>query len=270
MRVVGGRLRGRAIENPARVEEEAERLRGASIPVLDELRAAESPLEGTRRLVETMLRAAYGLESPPVGAEARDDLRRFMNFEAIRARRCYGVTAAQRIHIELAVNGRMHALRLPHQRTLLLAIREDLGLTGTKKSCNLGQCGACTVLMDGLPVYSCMILALDATGHDLTTIEGIGPNGGLHPVQDAFVRHMGSQCGHCTPGMILPGVALIERTAQPTPEQVRQALSGTLCRCGNYRNEIAAVLSYIRTSWGNDATPISALDVQQYRAKRGQ
>jgi CO/xanthine dehydrogenase Mo-binding subunit/aerobic-type carbon monoxide dehydrogenase small subunit (CoxS/CutS family) len=145
--------------------------------------------------------------------------------------------------IELAVNGQMHALRMPHQRTLLLALREDLGLTGTKKSCNLGQCGACTVLMDGLPVYSCMILALDATHHDITTIEGIGTDGGLHPVQEAFVRHMGSQCGHCTPGMILSGVALMQRTAQPTAQQVRQALSGNLCRCGNYRNEIAAVLS---------------------------
>jgi CO/xanthine dehydrogenase Mo-binding subunit/aerobic-type carbon monoxide dehydrogenase small subunit (CoxS/CutS family) len=145
--------------------------------------------------------------------------------------------------IELLINGETRAVRVPHQRTLLLALREDLGLTGTKKSCNLGQCGACTVLMDGLPIYSCMLLALDAVGHDVTTIEGVGAQGALHPVQEGFVRHMGSQCGHCTPGMVMSGVALIQQNPQPTPDEVRQALSGNLCRCGNYRNEIAAILS---------------------------
>jgi len=144
--------------------------------------------------------------------------------------------------IELRINGETRQLRVPHQRTLLLAIREDLGLTGTKKSCNLGQCGACTVLMDGLPVYSCMLLALDATGRDITTIEGVGRGESLHPVQEGFIRHMGSQCGHCTPGMIMSGVALLQKTPWPTAAEVRQALSGNLCRCGNYRNEIAAVL----------------------------
>jgi len=145
--------------------------------------------------------------------------------------------------IELRVNGSARALRVPHQRTLLLALREDLGLTGTKKSCNLGQCGACTVLLDGQPVYSCMLLALDATGREITTIEGIGqPAGALHPIQEGFVRHMGSQCGHCTPGMIMSGVALLQQTPRPTADEVRMALSGNLCRCGNYRNEIAGVL----------------------------
>ena len=144
--------------------------------------------------------------------------------------------------IELRINGETRRLRVPHQRTLLLAIREDLGLTGTKKSCNLGQCGACTVLMDGLPVYSCMLLTLDATGREITTIEGVGHDGALHPVQEGFIRHMGSQCGHCTPGMIMSGVALRQKTPRPTAAEVRQALSGNLCRCGNYRNEIAGVL----------------------------
>ena len=144
--------------------------------------------------------------------------------------------------LELRVNGQPRMLRVPHQRTLLLALREDLGLTGTKKSCNLGQCGACTVLMDGRPVYACMLLALDAVGHEITTIEGISENGTLHPVQEGFVRHMGSQCGHCTPGMIMSGVALLRQTPQPSADEVRRALSGNLCRCGNYRNEIAGVL----------------------------
>lgn len=143
--------------------------------------------------------------------------------------------------VELRINGETRRVRVPHQRTLLLALREDLGLTGTKKSCNLGQCGACTVLMDGLPVYACMLLALDAAGHDLTTIEGISKDG--HPLQDSFVRHMGSQCGHCTPGMVMSGVALLQSNARPTEDDVRHALSGNLCRCGNYRNEIASVLS---------------------------
>ena len=143
--------------------------------------------------------------------------------------------------IELRINGETRELRVPHQRTLLLAIREDLGLTGTKKSCNLGQCGACTVLLDGLPVYACMLLALDAAAHEITTIEGVGRDGKLHPVQEGFIRHMGSQCGHCTPGMVMSGVALLQKTPQPTAADVRQALSGNLCRCGNYRNEIAAI-----------------------------
>ena len=145
--------------------------------------------------------------------------------------------------IELRVNGESRRLRVPHQRTLLLALREDLGLTGTKKSCNLGQCGACTLLMDGLPVYSCMVLALDAIGHDITTIEGFGRDGTLHPLQDSFIRHMGSQCGHCTPGMVMSGVALLESNPRPTTDEVKRALSGNLCRCGNYRNEIASVLA---------------------------
>jgi CO/xanthine dehydrogenase Mo-binding subunit/aerobic-type carbon monoxide dehydrogenase small subunit (CoxS/CutS family) len=144
--------------------------------------------------------------------------------------------------IELRVNGHPRPLRVQHQRTLLLALREDLGLTGTKKSCNLGQCGACTVLMDGEAIYSCLLLALDAAGHDITTVEGLGQDGRLHPVQEGFVRHMGSQCGHCTPGMIMSGVALLREKPHPTVDEVRLALSGNLCRCGNYRNEIAGVL----------------------------
>ena len=157
--------------------------------------------------------------------------------------------------IELRINGRVRQLRVPHQRTLLLAIREDLGLTGTKKSCNLGQCGACTVLMDGLPVYSCMFLALDAMGREITTIEGIGRDAALHPIQDGFIHHMGSQCGHCTPGMIMSGVALLQKTPTPTEADVRQALSGNLCRCGNYRHEIAGVLFGAGCSGGSKDPP---------------
>ncbi len=144
--------------------------------------------------------------------------------------------------LQLNVNGKTVHLRAPDQRTVLLALREDLGLTGTKKSCNLGQCGACTILLDGKPVYSCMMLAADAVGHEITTIEGVGRGGKLHPVQQKFIEHMGSQCGHCTPGMIMSGVALLNRNPSPDVDDVKQAIAGNLCRCGNYNNEITAIL----------------------------
>jgi CO/xanthine dehydrogenase Mo-binding subunit/aerobic-type carbon monoxide dehydrogenase small subunit (CoxS/CutS family) len=151
--------------------------------------------------------------------------------------------ATHQADIMLRINGKEHRLRVPHQRTLLLALREDLGLTGTKKSCNLGQCGACTVLLDGLPVYSCFVFAMDAVGKDILTIEGLSKEGTvLHPVQQGFIERMGSQCGHCTPGMIMSGVGLLMQNPNPTLEDVRFALSGNLCRCGNYPNEIAGVL----------------------------
>ncbi|HZQ92460.1 MAG TPA: molybdopterin cofactor-binding domain-containing protein [Terriglobales bacterium] len=155
----------------------------------------------------------------------------------------YGDYPAHVASVTLNVNGSAHTLQVPHHRTLLLALREDLGLTGAKKSCNLGQCGACTVLLDGAPVYSCFVLAADAQGRQVRTIEGLSEGGKLHPVQQAFCDHMGSQCGHCTPGMIMSGVALLEQNPRPTEDEVRAALAGNLCRCGNYPNEIAAVLA---------------------------
>ena len=152
----------------------------------------------------------------------------------------YPATIAE---VVLKVNGAAHALRIPHHRSLLAALREDLGLTGTKKSCNLGQCGACTVLMDGEPVYSCFVLAADAQDREIRTIEGLSANGTMHPLQQSFIAQMGSQCGHCTPGMIMSGVALLEHTPNPTIEEARAALAGNLCRCGNYPNELAAVMT---------------------------
>ena len=145
--------------------------------------------------------------------------------------------------IDLLVNGSSRKLRVPHHRTLLLALREDLGLTGTKKSCNLGQCGACTVLMDGLPVYSCLMLAMDAAGRDLLTVEGLEKDGALDAVQEGFIEKMGSQCGHCTPGMIMSGVGLLLQNPAPSADDVKTALSGNLCRCGNYPHEIESVLA---------------------------
>src|SRR6266852_6033012 len=114
-----------------------------------------------------------------------------------------------------------------------------------KKSCNLGQCGACTVLMDGLSVYSCFVLAADGIGKKIETIEGLSSGAALHPVQQAFVKHMGSQCGHCTPGMIMSAVGLLRHNSEPGEDDVRMALSGNLCRCGNYPNEVNAVLDAV-------------------------
>ncbi len=145
--------------------------------------------------------------------------------------------------IELRINGKTQTLAASHERTLLLAMREDLGLTGTKKGCNMGQCGSCTVLVDGQPVYSCFLLAHDAVGREITTIEGLAKDGYLHPIQQGFIRMMGSQCGHCTPGMILSAVALFNSNPAPTVDDIKQALSGNLCRCGNYANEIASVIA---------------------------
>jgi CO/xanthine dehydrogenase Mo-binding subunit/aerobic-type carbon monoxide dehydrogenase small subunit (CoxS/CutS family) len=145
--------------------------------------------------------------------------------------------------ITLNVNGKVYHLELEDRKTLLLALRDDLNLTGTKRGCNLGQCGACTVLLEGEPIYSCLLLARDAEGKHITTIEGISsPSGELHPLQQAWIDKMGSQCGHCSPGMIMSAVALLRENPKPTEDEVRHALSGNLCRCGNYPKEVEAVL----------------------------
>ena len=144
--------------------------------------------------------------------------------------------------IHLWVNGEIHDLFLPPSALLLDVIREELHLTGTKRGCDVGECGACTVLMDGKPVSSCLLLACQAQGHRITTIEGIrGENGDLHPVQKAFIEHAAIQCGFCTPGMILSVVALLAENPHPTDEEIRIAIGGNLCRCGTYPKIMDAV-----------------------------
>jgi aerobic-type carbon monoxide dehydrogenase small subunit (CoxS/CutS family) len=143
--------------------------------------------------------------------------------------------------ITLNVNGKPHTVTSDPKRPLLDLLREDLGLTGTKYGCGEGQCGACTVLVDGRPVFSCLSSVADAAGKNITTIEGLAEGDKLHPVQQAFLGENAFQCGYCTSGMILATVALLKEIPQPTDQQIVSRLGGHLCRCCSYPNILAAV-----------------------------
>ena len=176
---------------------------------------------------------------------------------AQRARQV-AATAPQTVNITLKINGESHALALDTRTTLLDALRENLGLTGSKKGCDHGQCGACTVILDGRRVNSCLTLAATAEGCEITTVEGLAQGDALHPVQAAFLEHDGFQCGYCTPGQICSAVALLDehrrgdlstvswQTGQTTNPQlsdheIRERMSGNICRCAAYPNIVAAV-----------------------------
>ncbi len=145
--------------------------------------------------------------------------------------------------IRITVNGQPVELAVEPYRTLLDALRDDLELTGAKKGCDRGDCGGCTVLLDGKPVTSCMMLAVQADGCAITTIEGLRTDGRLHPLQQAFVDHGAVQCGFCTPGMVLAAVALLNENPHPTEAQVRDAIAGNLCRCTGYAKIVDAVMA---------------------------
>jgi len=149
------------------------------------------------------------------------------------------------VDVAFEVNGDAVTVHVPPHRTLLDTLRETLGLTGAKRVCDEGTCGACTVLVDGRPVYSCMTLAVACAGRTVETVEGLsGPSGdGLHPVQQAFIDHDAYQCGFCTPGQIMSCVGLLRENTRPTSEDVLRAVSGNLCRCGAYPNIVAAALA---------------------------
>jgi xanthine dehydrogenase YagT iron-sulfur-binding subunit len=151
------------------------------------------------------------------------------------------VSADTHVEVMLRVNGSARRLRLDSRVTLLDALRDELDLTGTKKGCDQGACGACTVLLDGKRVLSCLTLAAQCEGREVTTIEGLAPDGGLHPVQEAFIRHDGFQCGYCTPGQIVSAVALLQEGRPGSDEEIREFMSGNLCRCGAYPNIVAAI-----------------------------
>ncbi|MFH1035683.1 MAG: (2Fe-2S)-binding protein [Pseudomonadota bacterium] len=143
--------------------------------------------------------------------------------------------------IEFTLNGQPVRLDCDPDRRAVDLLRQDLGLTGVKEACGAGECGACTVLLDGLPRLSCLLLAAQLAGREVLTIEGLAGEGGSHPVQEAFARAGAVQCGFCTPGMVLTSVALLERRPRPSRQEIRQALAGNLCRCTGYHKIIDAV-----------------------------
>jgi xanthine dehydrogenase YagT iron-sulfur-binding subunit len=145
------------------------------------------------------------------------------------------------VPVNLTVNGARYALMLDPRSTLLDVLREHLDLTGTKKGCDQGQCGACTVLLDGRRILSCLTLAVVKDGANITTIEGLARDGALHPLQQTFIDHDAFQCGYCTPGQICSAVGLIAEGKAKTTEQIRELMSGNICRCGAYTNIVAAI-----------------------------
>lgn len=145
------------------------------------------------------------------------------------------------MQIKLTVNGTAHAADVEPRLLLVDLIRTNLGLTGTHIGCDTTSCGACTVIVDGKPMKSCTMFAVQANGSELTTVEGLKQNGALHPIQEAFKEHHGLQCGFCTPGMMLVGASLLEEQQSPSEDDVRWAISGNMCRCTGYTNIVKAI-----------------------------
>jgi xanthine dehydrogenase YagT iron-sulfur-binding subunit len=146
-----------------------------------------------------------------------------------------------RVPMTLHVNGEEAEVFVEPRRTLLSVLREELGLTGGKLGCGQGQCGACTVIIDGKTAYACLTLAVDCEGREIRTIEGITEGSALHPVQQAFIDHDGYQCGFCTPGQVMSAVSLLEHNPEPTEAEIRHEMAGNVCRCGAYPNILKAV-----------------------------
>ena len=147
--------------------------------------------------------------------------------------------------IDLVVNGRIFQLQVRHHWTLLDVLREELDLTGAKKGCDRGECGSCTVLLEGAPVYSCQLLVMQMAGRRVRTIEGLASNGVLDPVQQSFLDHDGGQCGYCTPGFVLAAKSLLETNPNPADDEIRRELSGNLCRCNAYARIIESVRALV-------------------------
>jgi aerobic-type carbon monoxide dehydrogenase small subunit (CoxS/CutS family) len=148
--------------------------------------------------------------------------------------------------IAFTVNGSTIERDVEGRMTLAEFLREELGLTGTKVGCNRGECGSCTVLLDGNPVLSCSVLAVETGGRNVLTIEGLSAGGKLHPIQEAFVEHDALQCGYCTPGMIMSVKGLLDRSPTPSEDEIRQAIDGNFCRCGSYPNVVKATVQASR------------------------
>jgi aerobic-type carbon monoxide dehydrogenase small subunit (CoxS/CutS family) len=157
------------------------------------------------------------------------------------------------VPITLKVNGKPHKLNLEPRVTLLDALRLHLDLTGAKRVCDRGVCGACTIIMDGKPVYACNLLAIQAEGHDIVTVEGLSHGDELHPVMAAFIEHDAQQCGFCTPGFVVACKAFLDKHPNPTPQEIERGLGGNLCRCGTYAGIRPAVLEAAKSMRGGKA-----------------
>ena len=155
------------------------------------------------------------------------------------------------VPVTLSVNGRDVQVCVEPRRTLLSVLREELGMTGAKRGCGRGQCGACTVIVDGETVYACSILAIDCEGREIRTVEGLAQGDQLHAVQEAFIEHDGYQCGFCTPGQVMSAVALLEHNPRPTKAQIQHEMAGNLCRCGAYPNILQAVVAAAEKGGGD-------------------
>lgn len=177
--------------------------------------------------------------------------------------------------VTLHVNGEQHELQIEPNRLLLQTLREDLGLTGTKEGCSIGVCGACSVIVDGRLVSSCLTLALACNGKEITTIEGLAQDGQLHPLQQAFIEFGGFQCGICTPGQIMAAKALLDENTKPSEEEVKEWMSGNLCRCTGYYKILESVMAVVNNKISPDfqfrkkqqQAKIQSLDVYKSVAK---
>jgi xanthine dehydrogenase YagT iron-sulfur-binding subunit len=198
-------------------------------------------MENSRKKKKTVTRRAF-LQSLSGGAVGAGVASRVLGKEPRSIQSGPGemeVFSSKRI--ALTVNGKKVGFETEPGETLLQVLRDRLRLTGTKRTCNRGECGGCTVLLDGKPVYSCHILAIQAEGKDILTIEGLASGDKLHPVQQAFIDKDSYQCGFCTPGFIMSSVALLDKNKQPSLDEIKAGLAGNLCRCGNYQKIHAAV-----------------------------
>jgi carbon-monoxide dehydrogenase small subunit len=169
----------------------------------------------------------------------------------------------QTIPVSLTVNGRSYTRTVEPRDLLVYFLREELGLTGTHVGCDTSQCGACTVLLDGRAVKSCTMLAVQADGHEITTIEGLAHDGQLHPLQEAFWEEHGLQCGFCTPGFIMTAVALLAENPKPSDDEIRRGLEGNLCRCTGYTNIVKAVRRASQAPGVSQAVPAAAVPAER-------
>jgi carbon-monoxide dehydrogenase small subunit len=161
------------------------------------------------------------------------------------------------VSVTTTINGKARTVSVEPRTLLVHLLRDELGLTGTHTGCDTGQCGACTVHLNGDAVKSCMLLAVQAEGQEITTIEGVAPRGALHPIQRAFWETHGLQCGYCTPGVIMSSLALLKENPDPSEDEIRHALEGNLCRCTGYHNIVAAVRdAAARLAQGEESQPI--------------